>query len=170
MNQGFPRTVLATLEGRGQANIKWRNFDAWRITFINCGGRSKKATIEFWIVPAGADIPKPEPPVETESDFDTTEDKPETNPTKPYIFSAIYEDGFVCIGDNVELDLEGYAQVLKENPKSRGNILISTMTKAEFRQKEKEILNFLTPKGIKRQRLRTFHQKTFGGVELWVLP
>lgn len=166
---GSPRTV-AKLERQMRANLKWRKYDESRITFINGGGRSKKATIEFWVVPAGAEIPKPEPPVEDAADFDTTEDKTETNPKEPYIFSAEYDDGGACIDENMELDLDGYAKFLKENPKTRGNIMIMMMTKTEFRQKEAEILKFLTKKGIARKRLRTFHQKTFGGVELWILP
>ncbi len=168
---GSPRRV-AEVERKIRANLKWRKFDSSRITFVNGGGRSKKPTIEFWLVPIGADIPTPEPPVEDEADFDTTEDKPEIkpDPKKPYIFSEEFYDGGACIDDVQGLDLEGYAKFLKENPKSRGNIVILMMTKTEFREKEKEILDFLKSKGIARKRLRTFHQKTFGGVELWILP
>lgn len=168
---GSPRAVAA-VEKRMRANIRWRRFDPTRMTLVNGGGKSKKATIEFWLVPAGADAPTPEPPVENEADFDTaeTDAKIETGPKEPFIFSAEYYDGGGCVGEDTELDLEGFARKLKENPKARGNIVIILTTKAEFREKQKEILNFLTRKGIDRRRLRTFHQKTFGGVELWLLP
>lgn len=168
---GSPR-IVAAVEKQMRANLKWRKYDTSRITFVNGGGRSKKATIEFWLVPAGADAPEPEPPVENEADFDTPRNNTEIkiDPKEPYIFSSEYYDGGACVGEDTELDLEGYAQKLKENPKSRGNIVIMMMTNSEFREKEKEILTFLTKKGINRQRLRTFHRKTFGGVELWILP
>lgn len=168
---GSPRAVAA-VERQMRANVKWRRFDSTRIVFVNGGGKSKKPTIEFWVVPAGAEVPIPEPPVENEADFDTAETntKGKNNPKEPYVFSSEYYDGGACVGEDTELDLEGFAQKLKENPKARGNIVIMMPTRAEFREKEKEILNFLIEKGIKRQRLRTFQQKSFGGVELWFLP
>ncbi len=168
---GSPRRV-AKVEKLMRANIKWRNFPADRIVFVNGGGRSKKPTIELWIAPDGADTPTPEPPVEDEADFDTEIDTTEIviDPKEPYIFSSEYYDSGSCIGEVQELDLEGYAKMLKANPKSRGNIVILLMSKAEFRKKEKEILNYLTKKGIARKRLKTFLVNTFGGVELWILP
>lgn len=168
---GSPRTVAQT-EKKIRANLKWRKYDESLIVFVNGGGRSKKPTIDYWLVPAGADIPTPELPIENEADFDTTEDKSEIkpDPKNPYVFSSEYYDGGSCIDDVQELDLEGYAKFLKKNPKARGNIVILMMTKTDFREKEKEILDFLKTKGIARKRLRTFHQKTFGGVELWILP
>lgn len=168
---GSPRSV-AKVEKAMRANIKWRNFPSDRMVFVNGGGRSKKPTIEFWVVPAGADIPEPESPVEDEADFDTSDNTTEVeiDPKAPFIHSSEYFDGGACIGEDTEIDLEGYAEYLKANPKARGNIVISLMTKAEFREKEKEILDFLKSKGIAKKRLRTFHQKTFGGVELWILP
>lgn len=168
---GSPRAV-ARVEKQMRANLKWRKYDESRITFVNGGGRSKKPTVEFWIVPAGAEAPKPVLPDENEADFDTGENntKAEIDPKKPFVHSREYYDGGSCVGEDPEIDLEGYAEYLKANPKARGNIVILMMTKAEFRQREKEILDFLKFKGIARKRLRTFHQKTFGGVELWILP
>jgi hypothetical protein len=127
---------------------------------------SDRAEIEMWLVPAGAEIPEivsqPEPEV-----AEKPEKEPKT-PAKPYIFSSEFYDGVAGCGE--ELDLEGFAETLKKNPKSRGNIVIMLMTKADFREKEKEIIDFLTGKGIARKRLRTFYVNSFGGVELWLLP
>jgi len=168
---GGPRAV-ARVEKAMRANLKWRNYDPSRIVFVNGGGKSKKPTIDYWLVPAGADIPTPESPVEDEADFEKPGGTTEivTNPKEPFIHSREYYDGGSCIGDDPQIDLDDYAKYLKKNPKSRGNIVIIMMTKADFRQKEREILSYLAKKGIARKRLKTFHQKTYGGVELWILP
>lgn len=165
---GKPRVVNTAIR---EANnwIKIRRFDVNRITIVKGGGNSDSAEIEMWRVPAGADAP------EIKSSPDTVETEPKkavTNPKEPYIFSSEYYDGIAGCGndDGSGLDLEGYAEMLKENPKSRGNIVIMNLSKTEFRQKEREILQFLTKQGINRTRLKTFHQKVFGGVELWFLP
>lgn len=177
LTYGSPRSV-SRMERQMRSYLNMRKFDPTRVVFIS-GGLKGNLTVEHWIVPAGADSPTvkgddlPEKdtadtPKESASDTGTETDA--IDKTKPYIFSSEFYDGYTCYGEENEIDLEGYAQILKENPKSRGNIVISLMTKQEFREKEKEILDFLTSKGINRKRLRTFHQKSFGGVELWFLP
>lgn len=161
---GKPR-IVARAEREARNWIKMKGFDPLRITLVSGGGSSERAEIELWMVPAGANPPE----IKAQSESAETEPEKEViNLTQPYIFSSEYYDGVG--GCEAELDLEGYAKMLKDNPKSRGNIVILMMTKAEFRKKEKEILSYLTKKGIARKRLQTFHQKTFGGVELWFLP
>ncbi len=147
--------------------IKIRKYDPSRLTTIRGGSDSERAEIEFWRVPPGANPPEVKSPVETEET-----ETPKTNPKEPYIFSSEYYDGIAGCGSNdgEEIDLEGYAKMLKENPKSRGNIVILMTSKTEFRKKEKEILNYLAKKGIARKRLKTFYVNAFGGVELWFLP
>lgn len=157
----------AKSERQMRSYLKVRKFPLERLVFLQGGGTSAKPTIEFWVVPAGAAPPEIDPPV-LENVF-VIEESP-SDPTGPYIFSSEYYDGVACYGETQEIDLEGYAEILKEYPKSRGNIVIITLTRKEFRKKANEILNFLLKKGIARKRLRTFHQKSFGGVELWFLP
>lgn len=165
-----PRTT-AIAERQMRSYIKVRGFPPDRLYFINGGGTSRKATIEFWIVPPGAESPMPtNPPEDDEPESVEEINEEHLDPAKPYIFSNEYYDGVNCYGESEEIDLEGYALILKENPKSRGNIVIMMTSQADFREKEKEILNYLAKKGINRKRLRTFHVKSFGGVELWYLP
>jgi len=161
--------LVAKVESQMRAYIKLANSSAVdRIVFVNGGGRSKRPVIQFWNAPQGAEKPAPEPPVEAEADFDTG---PEIviDPKGPYVFSSVNYDR-TCFGEENQLNLDGYAKKLKENPKSRGKIVILMMSKTEFRQEEKEILNYLAKKGIARKRLKTFHNKTSEGVELWFLP
>lgn len=160
-------TEVALRESRNW--IKMRGFSPDRITFVLDIGFSERAELEMYLVPPGAEPPEPQPQTEQPPEPEKPEPEP-ADPNEPYIFSSEYYDGVAGCGDIEELDLEGYAKILKENPKSRGNVVIMVMTKAEYREKEKEILMFLTSKGIARKRLRIFHEKTFGGVELWFLP
>lgn len=155
--------IIAEREARNWINIK--RFDPSRITFMRGGGNSDKAEIELWLVPSGANPPEVKSMPETVVQ-ETEKETPK--PIEPYIFSSEYYDGIA--GCEEELNLEGFAEMLKENPKSRGNIVIMELTRSGFLKKEREILRFLTKQGISRQRLKTFHQKVFGGVELWFLP
>lgn len=165
---GKPK-IVATAEREANNWIKIRRFDSSRITIIRGGGDSEKAEVELWRVPPGANPPEVKSLPET-----IVQETPKVviSRTEPYIFSSEYYDGIAgCGGDDASgLDLEGFAEMLKENPKSRGNIVIIELTKNEFLKKEKEILQFLTQQKIARKRLKTFHQKAFGGVELWFLP
>jgi hypothetical protein len=167
---GKPR--IAAAASREMKNwIKNRGFDVSRTVFIDGGGIGGRAEIEFWLVPPGAAPPEPSPqPESVEPDKTIASETEIRPPNKPYIFSSEYYDGVAGCGESEELNLEGFAALLKENPKSRGNIVIILDTKAGFREKEKEILDYLTAKGIARKRLRTFYVNSFGGVELWFLP
>lgn len=167
---GKPRIAAAAM--REIRNwLKMRRFDESRMVFIEGGGIGGRAEIEFWLVPPGAAPPEPSPqPEYVEPDkTDATVTEPR-KPTEPYIFSREYYDGVAGCGESEELNLEGFAALLKENPKSRGNVVIILDTRAGFREKEKEILDYLTGKGIARKRLRTFYVNSFGGVEFWFLP
>jgi hypothetical protein len=58
INHGSDRAVAAR-ERLIRSKINFRNFDPIRITFIR-GKVSKEIKTEFWIVPEGAEPPKPE--------------------------------------------------------------------------------------------------------------
>ena len=147
---GSPRSV-SRMERQMQNYLKVRNVDRNRVVFVS-GGLRGILTIEHWIVPAGADFPTgtgadlPEKdtadtPKENASDTETETDP--TDKTKPYIFSSEFYDGYTCYGEENEIDLEGYAQILKENPKSRGNIVISVNDKTRIPRKGKRDSGFL---------------------------
>jgi hypothetical protein len=165
-----PRQIFRS-ERQVRSYASNRRFPVERLVFVDGAAGGSKAIIEYWVTPAGAEPPTPvapRPDAEPISE-ETIVEKP-ADPKEPYIFSSEYYDGVQCYGESPEIDLDGYARMLKENRKSRGNIVILLTSKAEFRKKEKEILKYLTAQGISRKRLRTFHQKAFGGVELWLLP
>lgn len=162
------RRAVAIAEREAKNWIRIRNFDPGQIVLVRGGGINERAEIEMWLVPPGADPPEVKPQAESE-EIETHEKEPAI-PTKPYIFSSEHGEGIA--GCTEELDLEGYAAALKTNPKSRGNIVIYATSKEFFREREKEILDFLKDKGIARKRLRTFYQKSEAlfGTELWFLP
>jgi hypothetical protein len=176
--------AVTRMERQLRTYIRFRNFPAGRIVLVN-GGISSELVIGHWIVPAGADsssigTDSPEPdvvknskeaPKPAEVKVEPEVEEPVFDPKEPYLFSEETYDGYVCYGGKrEEIDLEGYAKILKEDPGSRGNIVIMLWTRKEYREKRREILKFLTGKGIARKRLRTFYVEGFGGVELWFLP
>lgn len=163
---GTPRARVGA-EWQIKNFIKLRRFDPSRFVFLSGGGDSP-AEIELWLVPPGAD-----PPMPNTSALQTRTPEKFQMPTEPFIFSDEYADGVG--GCSPPLDVEGYAALLKEYPKSRGNIVIFETSQKLFRQKEKEILNQLTKSGITRNRLRTFFKKVEAiqlqeAVQLWLLP
>ena len=157
----------AVARARMQLNswIKMRNFDGSRITFVTAGKGGKKADIDLWRVPAGADASK----IPTRDDITVV---PESKPTIPYIFTRDAIDG---VGGCSDYDPDGFAAALKKNRSARGNIVIYESSRANFRDVEKMILKRLTGQGVFRKRLRTFYVRIpFGemreGIELWFLP
>ena len=142
--------------------IKIRFSNTSRLVFLN-GDGDTSAYIELWIVPNGAEPPAPKKAVDEASDkFEM--------PDKPFVFSEEY-----ALDLNESLDAEGYAEVLKQYPKSRGNIVILETSQKLFKQEEKEILSTLKKNGIARNRLRTFFKKVKAenmkqGIKLWILP
>lgn len=175
---GTPRAI-STAERIIRGWIKFRHFDPSRITIVRGGGNSKRADIELWLAPAGATPPEPSAQVETNEP-----PEPEIKPVvmkKPYIFDSDFialDGGCVSDEQSLDLDIESYALSLKQNPKSRGNIVIYETSKKSFREKEKEILAGLKENGLDRRKIKTFFVKvkpvtiaTRGeGIELWLLP
>ncbi len=145
--------------------IKMRRLDFNRYMFLNGDGDSS-VVIEFWLVPNGAEPPAPKKSV------DETSEKFEM-PTEPFVYTEKFS--YAAFGCTTPLDVEGYIAILKQYPKSRGNIVIYERSQRVFRQKEKEILAQLTKRGIARKRLKTFFKLVDSeapneGIKLWILP
>ncbi len=149
-------------EKRIKDYIKLRGSDFERLVFLY-GKADKTTEIELWLVPSGAKPPAPKAAIDAASEkFEM--------PNEPFIFSKEY-----VLDLDESLDVEGYAEVLKEYPKSRGNIVILETSRKLFNRKEKEILAQLSNSGINRNRLKTFFKKVKAeemqqGIKLWVLP
>lgn len=63
-NFGTKREI-AQVEKVIRSQVKVRNFDLTRLTFVS-GGAAEKLQTQFWLVPIGADAPTPEYMEETE--------------------------------------------------------------------------------------------------------
>ena len=60
----LPRRNEAEFRARiAEGRLKWLGVDSSRYVIVN-GGFREKFTFEFWIVPAGAQVPKPTPTVQ----------------------------------------------------------------------------------------------------------
>jgi len=166
---GKPRQI-AFVERETRNWIKIRNFDPSRLVFIRGSGTGEKAEIELWLVPPGANPPEPSPQSEPE---ETAEPEEKVEITKPYIFGSKFADGIE--GCNSDYDIELYAETLKANPKSRGNVVIYETSQNNFRKAEKDVLVELKGSGIARKKIKIFYAKVKPnqlreGIELWFLP
>jgi hypothetical protein len=149
--------------------IQNRRFDPARILFVRAGMLENPRT-EFWLVPAGADsseIIDGKDYGEGKWSYDLS------SVTRPFILEGDYTDVYgLCPTPDL------FPNLLKANPKMRGNIVIYATSRAIFRKSEKDILSRLTKAGIERKRLRTFFvRKTKFDMEMqalqpeyWLLP
>lgn len=129
------------------------------------GAKGQRAVVQFWLVPRGAEAPEISPKPTEE---DLKEVKIATF-TKPTIFSSEYMDGVP--GCTLPLDIDGYAQLLKSNPKYRGNIVVLGPSRSENRAEAKRLLKKLMDSGVRKSKVRTFSQRSpDGGTELWIIP
>lgn len=142
-------------------HLKMRSFDASRVTIVH-GTMQPEPTIQFWVVPPGADAP-----VVKEENRAVTGPPPEV-PTlpKPWNFSEKYPDG--CVSG--ELFLDGYA--LEADAATRGSVRIFAPTLAAYQELRKKITTELAGYGIPATRLRFTYTKNRyeTGANLWVLP
>ncbi len=126
--------------------------------------------VQLWRIPAGASEPRIE-------NVDNTYTLP--NDIRPFLLGKEYPD---YLGDNIcpgePADQRIFASFLKENPSSRGNIVVRERTLAKARAKGARLLRtFKLEYGIPSSRLRIFPRKrsipsdNFEPiVEYWYLP
>jgi hypothetical protein len=137
-----------------------QKFDSSRVT-IALGGEQGDATIEYWIVPPGADNP-------TLREWDGAVSGPPPQLIKePRNFSEEYPDG--C--GTGELYLDGYAEELDFGPYP-GRIIVYAQSLAAFQKRKGELTAELTKHGIAARRLTFVYKpdKQDEWVELWILP
>ncbi len=125
------------------------------------GRESEEPHTDFWLVPAGADQPNFE-----EVKWDLTFSKNQ----KPFIFHSLQWDILCPSGNHLKI----YSDYLTENPKARGNIVISAKSKSEFQKRKINYLDELSKNyNISPKRIRFFFVKEnsdYESYELWLLP
>lgn len=146
--------------------ITYREAPQERLEFRQGGSRGPKPFVEIWLVPNGAELPAVSPPP-------TAEESKESKPVfiKAGIFSEAYEYPDGVAGCELPLDVEGFAELLRNNPKFRGNIVVVGPDRKYNRKREKELMAKLLDAGVQRSRIRAFVlKKRVAGVELWIRP
>lgn len=175
---GADERAVGSRERMLRGYFKIRNFEAGRVTMLR-GTPQSKAVTQFWIVPPGADMPSivPEDPNAPKTKpVPVIEDDPDAAPhinSKPYIYINYSDVGGVAGCEEEGAPREAaFVKRLKENPGSRGNIVIKVENRAQFGEKEKEIVERMLSYGIPRSRFQTFYSKSnfLPEIELWILP
>lgn len=145
--------------------IKWRQFDAARISFLR--SKSEETRVQFWRIPPGANAP-------AIKDVDISYTIPET--VKPFLMGD--ETKF---GDQICPEVDDgkiFAKFLNENRTARGNIVVRDNSARRARHRSSAIVRKFSQKyGIPASRLRTFTAKLQkpsnhdeAVVEYWYLP
>lgn len=164
-------------EGRNLSYIYWlANYYKGRININNIirGANQKKEKIQFWLVPQGAEIPKP-----------TSEFIPaEIN--KPILFDSvwadfhnwygkfdIYSQGFWDLGCGFPPNQKEFIKILNSNPNLIGRLVVYNRNKSRAQKVVKFALNQLIKNhNISSNRLIT----SYGGksevtkLEFWLIP
>lgn len=149
--------------------IRLRRYDPERIVLIR-GKNNAEAGMQFWTVPSGVDISEIQN-LKADEDFGADDWSYDlSNIKKPFILGTQ-----ICDYDCESFNFKLYAEYLKANPKSRGNIVIYETTQTKFRQTAKEIIDELVNLGVLRRQLkaifvRTKENNSVQPIEIWLLP
>lgn len=141
----------------------FRNFPPDRVTFVQ-GADKENGTLQFWLVPPGANTPTVEKGSETIP----------KSPTEPYLYAANYIDGVAgCSGHFYDVD--AYAKELKSLAGSRGRIVIHRSSRAKYDRELNLILRKLRSNGIPKTRITAVYKfvrpnRMLEANELWVIP
>jgi hypothetical protein len=138
------------------------------------GANQKEEKTQFWIIPAGAELPK------VTADFFSTEI------TKPTLFDSVWADfhrfygelniydlGFLDLGCDFPPNQTEFAKILGSNPNLNGRLVIFNSNKNRADRVAKFAVNELTKTyKVSPKRLTT----TYGGkrsettIEFWLVP
>lgn len=152
-----------TYESWAGGNILSRRFPKDRIRVVHGEDTGGQFKIEFWAVPNGA----PKPFEEAKLSYVLPEK------TRPFIFdSEDFAEG--CPSSKRVF----YRELLKANPKARGNIVIEARTRKRFDQKQRDIVKEFGGKdGVAQNRLRFYFVRERRRwchpdpcVEYWIVP
>jgi hypothetical protein len=126
--------------------MRIRGFDPTRVTIIDGTFRAKAET-EFWVRPAGAEMPPVKAADVAAPAASATEVK------LPYIHSSQYSDGIQgCSGPG--LDPQGFAEELAANPALHGKVVVADSSQKNYRRISADIAAALRNARIKPRRVR----------------
>lgn len=174
-----------TLEGRNlnfyhvlRNFAAMRGFDATRFVFLR-GENRPQMLFQFWVVPAGADAPKPFKEYSPENIVSTTLfDKNWADFYRDEYSKKleIYADGFYDLGCEFSPNVKEFAETLLSNPELTGYLIVYT----EFGKGLKrgnQVAAFAVRDLIKNHKVPRNRLKTiYGGnraepeIELWLVP
>lgn len=145
INYGTAREI-AIRERQIRVSIQWRKYDAARITLVN-GGFNGDVKSEFWLVPAGAENPKPDE-------------------------RAVLFDEFSPLShERASAGIGTFFAKLKENPNSRG-IIVNYGSPRMIAISERNLKTVISNLKIDSGKI-TFKvggvEKTYK-TELWIVP
>lgn len=164
-------------EGRNLSYIYWlANYYKGRVSAENIirGANQKEEKIQFWIVPQGAELPKPTSEfIPTEINKPTLFDSVWADFHKWYGKLDIYSQGFWDLGCDFPPNQKEFAKVLSSNPNLNGRLVVYNRNKSRAEKVVKFALNQLIKNHkISSNRLTT----TYGGkseepkLEFWLVP
>ena len=145
INYGTDREI-AMRERQLRNSIAFRKYDAARITFVR-GGFWKNIKSELWIVPPGADNPKPDSDAQKFDEFEAVPD------------------------GEFRARIDSLYESLRNNPNSRGYILNYGPAKVVARR-EKRIKQFISNKKLNLSQVNFINggPDLVGRTEFWLLP
>jgi hypothetical protein len=151
------RQTEAVLNG----HTEFRRFDDSRFRILRAVG-SSSLKVQFWIVPAGAEVPQH---TSLDWDFQISEN------SKPLKINASTDDEGPCpIGSQFRL----FYDRLKTNPHTRAHVVVWAQTRAQFlKEKERVDRDLISKYGISSTRVRYFfipHRSAAVKWEYWIVP
>jgi hypothetical protein len=157
-----PGDLLMRLFGYRDYLVNMRGVKPDRINVI-AGGTKDRLYTELWVVPEGADGPKPDSEMKVVL-------------KSPLRFDVVYPD---CPPEmtvhlhELKDSLKFYAQALEENKDARARIIVYSGKKLNAIRKAKEVKVLLEKGGINEARIVTaasVRHRRCSEIELWLMP
>lgn len=152
---------------------KVRGYDASRLKLIHAP-RKDEQSIQFWLVPRGANVPSVSPAGELAYNEAALFDRAALN-SRPTRVSNLYEAGFYDLGCNFDPNRRLLAQTLRENPSLNAFLIVYTEQENQRYGPRGATLamndlveNFRVP----RKRVRAIYGGVRKGseIEFWLVP
>lgn len=164
--RGYARSMAASIDGW----IKGRRFDRNRIT-IAFGPVKEEMSVEFILVPVGAENPKAEGVWTRTSPFQAAD-----IPGKAELIATDTVDEDPCRYDRGYL--QDLADHLKANPTAKARIVIKTASRSDFNRDAISIRSDLAEQhGVDAKRVRIIYRRSpkwpkapFSETEYWLVP
>lgn len=138
-----------------RGHTKFRRFDSSRLTIIR-NEESDNLKVQFWLVPAGADLPQSSN-LSWDSPFSIS---------KPEMFYSEDGDDGICPNDI----LITFSEILIKKTNIRAHFVIKAKTFKEFNERKKELLNEFKEISVNRLNFFYVRNNRDSYVEYWLVP